>query len=236
MNISDVLEKWELPDREKKRKLLVSYNALLMIRNQKVNLTGIKNPAESLVKNIFDSLTVYDPAFFPENGKLLDIGTGAGFPGVPLAVIRPDLDVTLMDAIQKKLNFIEDASRELHIENVSVLHMRTEDAGRRKKLRGSFDVVTARAVKSLPVILEWALPFLKKGGVFCAMKGPGVQEELEQSGRILREMNGELVKTNTLRLPSGEERVILYIRLNDWVPKKFPRKVGIAERQPILGK
>lgn len=235
MTIHELLESWNVPEAEKKEKTLAAYNALLMERNKKVNLTGIRDPAESLVKNVLDSLTVYEPELFPENARLLDLGSGAGFPGVPLAVIRPDLHVVLMDAVQKKLRFVEEACANLHIKNVQCLHMRSEEGGRRRKLRASFDVVTARAVKSLPVILEWSLPFLKKGGIFCAMKGPGARDELLESGKILREMNASLARTKELTLPGGEKRVILYFRQDGDVPKKFPRKVGIAERNPITG-
>ena len=210
-------------------------NAMLMAMNKKVNLTGIKDGEESLIKNIYDSMTVYDPAYFPQNGRVLDLGTGAGFPGVPLAILRPDMYVVLVDSIQKKLTFIEDACRELGIRNVKCVHIRAEEGGRRRKTRESFDVVTARAVKAMPVISEWAMPFVKVGGVFCAMKGPGAEEELKQAGRILRELHGTLEEKKELTLPAGYKRVILYIRKTAPCPKTYPRKVGIAEKKPIIG-
>ena len=165
---------------------------MLMAMNKKVNLTGIKDGEESLIKNIYDSMTVYDPAYFPQNGRVLDLGTGAGFPGVPLAILRPDMYVVLVDSIQKKLTFIEDACRELGIRNVKCVHIRAEEGGRRRKTRESFDVVTARAVKAL--------------------------EEKKE-----------------LTLPAGDQRVILYIRKTAPCPKTYPRKVGIAEKKPIIG-
>lgn len=190
MTVAEMMEALGLAANEDAARKMTEYNAMLMAMNKKVNLTGIKDGEESLIKNIYDSMTVYDPAYFPQNGRVLDLGTGAGFPGVPLAILRPDMYVVLVDSIQKKLTFIEDACRELGIRNVKCVHIRAEEGGRRRKTRESFDVVTARAVKAMPVISEWAMPFVKVGGVFCAMKGPGAEEELKQAGRILRELHG----------------------------------------------
>ena len=230
-----MMEALGLAANEDAARKMTEYNAMLMAMNKKVNLTGIKDGEESLIKNIYDSMTVYDPAYFPQNGRVLDLGTGAGFPGVPLAILRPDMYVVLVDSIQKKLTFIEDACRELGIRNVKCVHIRAEEGGRRRKTRESFDVVTARAVKAMPVISEWAMPFFKVGGVFCAMKGPGAEEELQQAGRILRELHGTLEETKELTLPAGDKRVILYIRKTAPCPKTYPRKVGIAEKKPIIG-
>ena len=230
-----MMEALGLAANEDAARKMTEYNAMLMAMNKKVNLTGIKDGEESLIKNIYDSMTVYDPAYFPQNGRVLDLGTGAGFPGVPLAILCPDMYVVLVDSIQKKLTFIEDACRELGIRNVKCVHIRAEEGGRRRKTRESFDVVTARAVKAMPVISEWAMPFVKVGGVFCAMKGPCAEEELKQAGRILRELHGTLEEKKELTLPAGDQRVILYIRKTAPCPKTYPRKVGIAEKKPIIG-
>lgn len=224
-----------LAGREDAAQKLFAYNDLVMEMSGKINLTGIKDPEESLIKNVYDSLTVYDEKYFPENAKLLDLGTGAGFPGVPLAILRPDIQAVLADSIQKKLTFVENACQELGIKNVKCLHIRAEEGGRRRKTRESFDIVTARAVKMLPVISEWALPFVKVGGVFAAMKGPGALDELKESGKILRELNAEVEEVKNLELPTGEKRCILYIRKTAPCPKTYPRKIGIAEKKPILG-
>lgn len=216
-------------------KKLTDYNAMMIAMNKKVNLTGIKDVNESLIKNVYDSLTVYKEEYFPQNGRVLDLGTGAGFPGIPLAVIRPDLQVVLMDSVLKKLNFIEKAAADLDIKNIKIMHMRAEEGGRRRKTRESFDVVTARAVKMLPVISEWAMPFVKVGGIFAAMKGPGAAEELKDSGKILKELHGELIEKKDLELPGGEKRSLLYFRKTEVCPKTYPRKVGIAEKKPVIG-
>lgn len=202
-----------LAGREDAAQKLFAYNDLVMEMSGKINLTGIKDPEESLIKNVYDSLTVYDEKYFPENAKLLDLGTGAGFPGVPLAILRPDIQAVLADSIQKKLTFVENACQKLGIKNVKCLHIRAEEGGRRRKTRESFDIVTARA-----------------------MKGPGALDELKESGKILRELNAEVEEVKNLELPTGEKRCILYIRKTAPCPKTYPRKIGIAEKKPILGK
>lgn len=130
---------------------------------------------------------------------------------------------------------MEEAAASVGVKNVKCLHMRAEEGGRRKKLRETFDVVTARAVKSLPVVAEWSLPFVKEGGVFLAMKGPGAEEELAAAGKLLSLMETSLEGKKELRLPTGEERCILRLRKHGPAPKTFPRKTGIAEKNPILG-
>lgn len=235
MTAIEIMERLGLLADEEKAKKIEAYNHMVIEMSKKINLTGIKEEEESMIKNIYDSLTVYEESYFPEGGSVLDLGTGAGFPGVILAILRPDMDFTLMDSIQKKLTFIENACEELGIKNVKCLHLRAEEGGRRRKTRESFDVVTARAVKSMPVISEWALPFVKVGGVFAAMKGPGALEELKDSGKILREMKSKLDKKKELSLPNGDGRTILYIKKEGTTPKTYPRKVGVAERKPILG-
>lgn len=236
MTTTEMMAALGIPANEEIAEKLARYNHLIMKMNERINLTGIKNEEESLVKNVYDSLTVYDPKYFPEGGRLLDLGTGAGFPGAILAILRPDMQVVLMDSIQKKLTCIENAAAELGLKNIKCIHMRAEEGGRRKKLRETFDVVTARAVKSMPVISEWTLPFVKKGGTFIAMKGPGADEELREAGEILSLMSTELAEKKELILPSGETRVVLYLAKTGIAPKNFPRKVGIAEKNPILAK
>ena len=235
MTVREMIEILGLAAGEEAAEKLTAYNLMLMEMNQKVNLTGIKDREESLVKNIYDSMTVYDEKYFPQEGRILDLGTGAGFPGIPLAVLRPDMHVVLMDSILKKLNFIDAAAGKLGIRNIKIMHMRAEEGGRRRKTRESFDVVTARAVKMLPVIAEWAMPFVKVGGIFAAMKGPGAEEELKNAGKILHELQGELIEKKDFELPGGEKRSILYFRKTGPCPKTYPRKVGIAEKKPVIG-
>ena len=235
MTTLEMMEVLGFPADEEKAAKLTEYNAMVIAMSKKMNLTGIKDIDESLIKNIYDSLTVYDEKYFPEKGKVLDLGTGAGFPGVPLAILRPDMLFVLVDSIQKKLTFVENTCRNLGIKNVKCVHMRAEEGGRRRKTREAFDVVTARAVKAMPIISEWALPFVKVGGVFAAMKGPGAMEEMKQAGKILRELHAELSEKKEFELPGGDKRCILFLKKTAPCPKTYPRKVGIAEKKPIIG-
>lgn len=233
MTTSDILTALGLADEETAKRLAIYHDTILDL-NRHINLTGIKDPDESLSKNVYDSLSAYEKEYFPEGGRFLDLGTGAGFPGALLAILRPDMQAVLMDAVQKKLTCVEKALDAAGAKNAKCIHMRAEDGGRRRKLRESFDIVIARAVKSLPVICEWALPFVSVGGTFIAMKGPGAEDELASAQKILALMETSLTKTKTVTLPTGETRVILYLTKQAPTPKTFPRKVGIAEKSPIV--
>lgn len=235
MTIGEMLTRTGISASQEQERKLADYNSLILSMNKKVNLTGIRDEEESLVKNVFDSLSVYEEKLFPADGRVLDLGTGGGFPGAVLAILRPDMQFVLMDSVLKKLNCVEEACEKLGIKNVKCMHMRAEEGGRRRKTRESFDVVTARAVKALPIICEWALPFLKTGGVFCAMKGPSALDELKDSGKILRDMASLVEEKKEFTLPAGDKRIILYIRKTGACPKTYPRKVGIAEKKPIIG-
>ena len=213
------------------------YYKLLVEWNEVMNLTAITDYKDVMKKHFFDSLTVVRayPEIMTENVSVIDIGTGAGFPGIPLAILRPDMQVVLVDSVLKKLVFIENAAAKLGIKNIKILHIRAEEGGRRRKTRETFDMVTARAAKMLPIIAEWGVPFVKEGGIFAAMKGPGADEELRQSGKILKELKAELMERKELELPTGERRTILYFRKTAPSPKTYPRKVGVAEKKPIIG-
>ena len=163
MTVREMVETLGLAADEDAVRKMAEYNAMVIAMSGKLNLTGIKDIEESLVKNIYDSLTVYEEKYFPENGRILDLGTGAGFPGIPLAILRPDMQVVLVDSVLKKLVFIEHAAAKLGIKNIKILHIRAEEGGRRRKTREAFDLVTARAVKMLPIIAEWGVPFVKEG-------------------------------------------------------------------------
>lgn len=215
--------------------LLAAYNEAVMKRNKAVNLTGFKEKDQSLMRNVYDSLTVYEEEFFPVNGRCLDMGTGGGFPGMVLAIIRPDMRFLLMDSLDKRIRFLEETAEEMHIKNIKAVHMRAEEGGKRRKLRETFDIVTARAVKPLPILLEWTIPYVRVGGIMAAMKGPAGEKELEQSGKVLELMGGVLEKEKDLLLPDGSRRCIFYFRKEKATPKSYPRKTGIAERNPIIG-
>lgn len=210
------------------------YARLLTEWNEKMNLTAITAPEEMLVKHFVDSLTLA-PELPQGTFSLIDVGTGAGFPGVPIAILRPDCRVTLLDSLNKRLVFLETLCRELGL-SVTRVHARAEEGGRKPELREQFDVATARAVAALPLLCEYCLPFVKVGGVFLALKGPDADAELSGAKRALSELRGkaEAVVPLTLPLADGSisQRRIVRVRKLSPVPDKYPRPSAKIAKQP----
>ena len=213
---------------------LARFAALVEEGNRQQNLTRITSPEEMAVKHFVDSLSLFLVDFPHSGARFLDVGTGAGFPGIPLAICRPQWDVVLLDSLRKRLAFLESAMNVLGLNNVSTLHARAEDAARNPAYRDSFDVVVSRAVARLPVLLELCLPFVKVGGVFVAMKGSGVEDEVEESGNALAELNGRVRSTIELSLPAGYgQRALVVVEKTGRTKRMFPRRAGIPAKQPL---
>ena len=213
---------------------LARFAALVEEGNRQQNLTRITSPEEMAVKHFVDSLSLFLVDLPHSGARFLDVGTGAGFPGIPLAICRPQWDVVLLDSLRKRLAFLESAMNVLGLNNVSTLHARAEDAARTPAYRDSFDVVVSRAVARLPVLLELCLPFVKVGGVFVAMKGSGVEDEVEESGNALAELNGRVRSTIELSLPAGYgQRTLVVVEKTGRTKQMFPRRAGIPAKQPL---
>ncbi len=170
------------------------YFELLIAWNEKINLTAITAPADVAVKHFVDSLLAFKmlPEDYLKSKTLIDVGTGAGFPGIPLKIMCADLKLTLFDSLQKRLNFLDIVTNELKLSAVRTCHGRAEDGGRDKTMREKYDVATARAVAKMPVLLEYTLPFVKTGGYFLALKGPELDDELAVSEHALKVLGGEV--------------------------------------------
>lgn len=197
--------------------------------NRIFNLTAITDPESMEMLNIIDCLSVVP--FIPEGARVADVGTGAGFPGMVIRIMRDDIDLDLIEATNKKLDFVCRTAEKLGYK-VRGFHMRSEEAAR-SELRGSFDAVTARAVAPLPVLLEYTLPLLKQGGVLLAMKGPAAEEEIEQSANALKELKGIIREMHTITLPSGENRSIIEVVQAGLCPDRYPRASGIIRKRPL---
>lgn len=211
------------------------YYELLVETNKVMNLTAITEPEEVAVKHFIDSLLAYDKGF--ENKSLADVGTGAGFPGVPLKIYCPSLKVTLIDSLGKRLKFLEQVIAELGLENISCQHLRAEDAGRNKAFREKFDLVTARAVARLSVLSEYCLPLVKKDGNFVALKGSKFAEEIEEGKAALKILGGKLLSAEPVKLPGLDDgRAIIKIAKIKATPAQYPRKAGTPEKQPLGSK
>ncbi|HHV58885.1 MAG TPA: 16S rRNA (guanine(527)-N(7))-methyltransferase RsmG [Clostridiaceae bacterium] len=210
-----------------------SYMSLLKDWNERVNLTSIIEDKEIIIKHFIDSLSIV-PYLESKGTTLADLGTGAGFPGLPVKIVRRDVDVTLMDSLLKRLSFLEEVISTLELENIRTVHGRAEDLGQNPDFREKFDVVTARAVAEMPVLLEYCLPLVKTGGIFIAMKGSQVEEELDGSKKALSTLGGEIVKVDKINLPDlGHERNIILIKKFRQTPTGYPRKAGKPSKSPL---
>ncbi len=212
----------------------VSYLAMLFAWNRRMNLTAIEDPEEAVYKHFVDSAAILRAV--PEIGgkTLLDVGTGAGFPGVPLKILEPSLRLTLLDSLQKRIGFLQALCAALGLRGVEILHGRAEDFGRRERYRERYDIVTARAVARLPVLLELCLPFVKRGGLFIAMKGPDVSRELEESRTALQLLGGRVREIQTFSLRSGlYTRSLALIEKVSATPEPYPRQAGRPQKNPL---
>ncbi len=209
------------------------YARLLVEWNEKMNLTAITDEEGIVIKHFLDSLSLF--SVLPESTKkLIDVGTGAGFPGIPLSIANNSFNITLLDSLAKRVNFLNEVCNTLELNNIEAIHGRAEDYGVKKEYREKYDIATARAVAALPVLLEYCLPFVKKGGMFIAMKGPDIKEEIKESKKALDVLGGEIEEVRTFTLPnSGNERCIVMIKKYRHTPSIYPRKSGKPTKLPI---
>lgn len=212
---------------------LQHYIGLLMAANKQMNLTSIEDEAEMVRKHLLDSLLVVP--HLPPTGALLDVGSGAGLPGIPLAIACPQLEVTLLDSIAKKVAFLNDVVGALSLGGrVKAVAERAERAGRLTSMRGSYGVVISRAVARLNVLCEYCLPFVKVGGVFLAMKGPAGQEEAREAERAMALLGGRAAEVHLWQLPgAGEQRSLIVIHKIRNTPEGYPRKEGLPAKKPL---
>lgn len=208
------------------------YMNLLLEWNEKINLTAITEPKEIILKHFIDSLTI--DSYLKENSTLADVGTGAGFPGIPLKIVRPDLKITLVDSLNKRINFLNEVITKLNLKNITTVHSRIEDFGKDKKYREKFDYVTARAVANLSVLSEYLLPISKVGGKCICMKGSNVQEEIDMGGNAIKILGGKINCINQFKLPESDiSRNIIVLDKIKNTSLKFPRKAGMPSKEPL---
>lgn len=207
------------------------YADLLIEWNQKINLTSIVEPEEIVVKHFLDSLTLVKCV---KGEQIADIGTGAGFPGVPLKIFYPDKTFYLIDSLAKRLDFLNDIIQKLDLNKVETVHSRAEDIGRNNQFRSSFDTVVSRAVAKLPVLLEYAIPLLKVGGVFLAAKGSQGEEEIAEAENALLLLGAVIKDIQNFNLGSGaEHRSIIIVEKVKDTPSIYPRKAGTPAKKPL---
>ena len=214
---------------------IVMYKDILLDWNTKINLTTITEEKDFYIKHILDSVTCLSTGYIKKGCKVIDVGTGAGFPGVPIKIMDESISITLLDSLKKRINYLEDVVNGLSLKNVELLHSRAEDAGINAKHREKYDIVLSRAVAAMNVLCEYCLPFVKIGGYFLCQKGPSYKEELEDAKKAIAILGCELVEVKEYNLPSSDiNHYIIVIRKKSETPKAYPRKAGKATAAPII--
>lgn len=213
-------------------KQFYNYMNLLIEWNKKINLTAITEPNEIILKHFVDSLTI--SKYISDGTRVVDVGTGAGFPGIPLKIYRQDIEITLLDSLQKRINFLDEVIRELNLEKIETIHSRVEDFGKDKKYREKFDIATSRAVANLATLSEYLLPLVKIGGKVISMKGSLIEEELENSKNAIKILGGKIERVDEFDLPNSDisRNIVLIDKIKE-TPNKYPRKAGEPSKKPL---
>lgn len=228
MNNFDLLkehaEKLNLDVSRETYEMFVTYSKLLVEWNERINLTAITEENEVFLKHFIDSISIFNLKEVHNSKKVIDVGTGAGFPGLPMKIIKNDISLTLLDPLNKRLVFLSDVIDELGLKDIKLIHGRAEDVSRETKFRDKFDLAVTRAVASLPIVSEYCLPFVKKNGYFVALKGPGIKDELNYIPKRISELKGDIVNIFEVKDIDEFNHNLVQIKKTDITPKEFPRK------------
>ncbi len=210
------------------------YKSLLKEWNEKVNITAIKDDEEIDIKHFLDSLTIFSTGKITEGKRIIDIGTGGGFPGVPIKIVEDSVEVVLLDSLNKRLKFLDEVIKELNLKNIRTLHERAEDLGNNQEYREMFDIAVSRAVASLNVLSEYCLPFVKLDGYFIAMKGSESNEEIDEAKKAIKLLGGKLEDKIDIKVPQSDiAHSLLVIRKISHTPTKYPRQAGKIKKNPL---
>lgn len=211
---------------------LEKYGNLLLEWNEKINLTAITEPDEVLIKHFYDCLLFFKHVNVQKGAKVIDVGTGAGFPGMVLKIARPDIELCLMDSLGKRINFLNEVCRELGI-SAQTVHSRAEEGARKGEYRERFDIACARAVAALPTLAEYCVPYVKVGGLFVAMKGPSAEDEIKAAYTAVKTLGGEKAELIAETLPDDSSRSFVLIKKISQTPTKYPRQSAKIAKQPL---
>ena len=209
------------------------YMNLLLEWNEKINLTAITKEDEIILKHFIDSMTVIK--YIEKNSEIIDVGTGAGFPGIPIAIMRKDTNLTLLDSLNKRVNFLNEVSYNLNLKNIKNIHGRAEDFGQNKNERENYDIAISRAVANMTTLVEYLIPFVKIGGYCICMKGSEIESEIEQAKYAIKELGGKIEKIDNFYLPdSNIVRNVVIIKKIKETSSKYPRKAGMPSKMPMF--
>ncbi len=225
------LSEIELTDEQIEK--LTRYFELLIEWNEKMNLTALTEPCDVALKHFCDSILLLRYVEIPENSSIIDVGTGAGFPSVPIKIVRPDIKLCLLDSLNKRLVFLAEVVKELGLCDVEIVHSRAEDGARKPQLREKFDFATSRAVAQLNVLSEYTLPYVKVGGAFLAMKGKYSEEEISNAKNGIKLLGGKTEKVDNYYLSDGSERTIIKIKKLSKTDKLYPRTSAKIKNKPL---
>lgn len=232
--LRDSLEKIGYTPSDAQCEQLNSFHKLLCEWNEFMNLTGITEYNEVVIKHFVDSLAVNCVYSFKNTDKVVDIGTGAGFPGLPLKIMYPDVQFTLLDSLNKRIKFLDEVINTDGLNKIETLHGRAEDYAKNKEYREQYDVCVSRAVANLATLSEYCLPYVKVGGVFIAYKAGQIDEELKASERAVKLLGGEIVDVHKLTLPDTDiDRTFVVIKKTAATSRKYPRKAGLPSKEPL---
>ena len=212
----------------------IKYMRLLQEWNEKINLTAITEDEDVIKKHFIDCIKAFKSEPIKNAKTIIDVGTGAGFPGLPIAIINPNVEVTLLDSLNKRINFLNTVVQELGLKNVTTIHSRAEDGARNKDLREQFDISTSRAVANMSVLSEFCLPYVKIGGNFIALKGPSVEQEIQESRNAIGTLGGQLVDICEVNIEETElKHNLVVVKKIKPCEKIYPRKAGTITKKPI---
>jgi len=212
----------------------VLYKELLKEWNEKINITSITDDIEIDIKHFLDSLTPAITKLFEGKKKIIDVGTGGGFPGLPLKIYNEELEVTLLDSLNKRIIFLNEVIKSLELKRIDAIHGRAEELGRKEEYREQYDIGISRAVASLDTLSEYCMPFVRKGGYFISMKGPDVDEEIIQSEKGIKILGGKVVDKKVFTLPESDiNHSLIIIQKIKETPTKYPRAGGKPKKDPL---
>lgn len=225
----------EIELKEEQLSMLSSFYEMLVEKNKVMNLTGITEWDDVVLRHYIDSISISEIMNLNDfRGKVLDLGTGAGFPGIPLKIIFPNLQITLFDSLNKRIRFLQEVIDELELKNIEAIHGRAEEFGKNSDYREQYDLVVSRAVANIATLSEYCLPFVKVGGSFISYKTDSIEEEISNSGKAVSILGGKIERVEHFTLPNTDmERSLLQIKKIKTTSKKFPRKAGLPSKEPL---
>ena len=212
----------------------IRYKDLLKEWNQKINLTAITDDEEIVKKHFLDSVSILQSGVIKEGMTLIDVGTGAGFPGIPLKIVMPSLKIVLLDSLNKRVNYLNDIINKLELKDIETVHARAEELSRKKEHRERYDFAVARAVANLNMLSEYCMPYVKPGGYFISMKGPSVVDEIEKARNAIGTLGGKIEKIIDINIPTDNmEHKLVIVKKEKPTGEKYPRKYSQIEKKPI---